>query len=203
MNTEYRNKISNFIQNNKNGMAALLYIADFEMPTQKAIDSRRAEIAFYVLRSIGYETLTEQSNDREKNGYYLSLKQMFNTCTKIVNGHKPETKKEALTPEEAQAWLNQHNEEVRIGDEWRKQYKQKIDIVLKNFTVMTISSHEQFQQAAQIAKTESSIHLEEMLATSGSILVYGTPATRNGKDFWVTDAQRALVRELQNIWGIY
>lgn len=197
-------QIAHFVEQNQDAISALIYLADFQMQTQLAINARREEIALYILRSIGFETLENQVNERALNGYYNSLKRTFNEYTKIINGQTEIKKKnkDLVSKETAQKWLNENANEVKKGDEWRTQYKNKIDSVFKNINHLTITKHDSFIQAAQRAKTQSANRLPEMLATAGSIIINGTPETYLDNPQRKAKEEHALVRELQAIWEI-
>lgn len=224
---EIKSKSKAFITQHQSGISALLYIADYNMPTDRAISSRRKEIAYYVLRSIGYETLQDTIHERELDGQHRSLIKQQNDYESLLQDkeqillelnnkelsgnkrgnrkYKKITNKQELEEriQEAKQWLSENRETVE-NSKRNRDYRKKIVNIPREMieTVSKPVSHDAFIQAAIQAKTDSADILAGLLATAGGILVMGTPEKHQGADLNLTPEEISLVREVQKIWGL-
>lgn len=149
--------VTQFIESHHDAVAVLIYFADFKMPNTRSINKRREEVAKWILRECGHETLAYQ--------------QLF------------EPPLDASVAE-------QENKRDKL-----------IKQILAQFEHIAPVSEEAFLHHVGSLK-ENQEFLKSMLATGGSILVYGTPETYDFKPLYVSQEERDLLRKMQKIWGI-
>lgn len=206
---------SDTIQRHQSGVSALLYIADFNMPNTRSINQRRREISKWVLRQSGIETGLDQLNRSNQEADFNQVVRAYEKQTKELDklrkklqqsDGKTKTVNEATEKEaqEIEQWLSENKANYEQCDLWlqeRKKLLNSINDLLKK-SVTRAAQHTDFLNCLRRSKSETPDSLGDMLATAGSILVFGTPETLDKNTFWVSNEERALVREMQSEWSL-
>ena len=192
-----------FIRSHYQAVSLMLYLADFKMPDTTAINKRRNEVAKWVLRACGYETLADQQKAEQVE---TENRQAMALCRKLEKEIKEAVAN--LEDEEKIEWQRKRLADAgqnanRLGSLAKK--RRAFVAAFRDSHLAFVSlpqAYSVLETTVSVGQSESERFLSDLLATGGSILVYGTPETSNSKPLYVSEEERDLLREMQRIWGI-
>lgn len=190
-----------FIREHGGAVALLLYLADFNMPDDTGIrNKRRNEVAKWVLRAGGCETLAWQTAFAATE---TEQRQARNKTKKMLDEIKEA--RANLEDDDVIAWKEEKLAEYgRRNSELSavvKKRKSLLQALRERFESLPLPGSDVFMEQVA-ALDEPPEFLRDLLAAGGSVLVRGIPDTHNGKPFRLSPAEIELLHEMGRRWGI-